>query len=133
MTWSTVLKQSSQMFFKIGVLKNLAYFKGKHVCWSLFLIKLQALSPATLLKIDSNTDVFQWNSRNFKELLLLQNTSDGCFWQFLKNSSDCSSFEKLCLYIGNFKYLLNCSSSFNGWKKYLGKVVKCEIWKNATF
>ena len=26
----------SQMFFKIGVLKNFAYFTGKHLCCSLF-------------------------------------------------------------------------------------------------
>ena len=29
------------MFFKIGVIKNLATFLGKHLSWSLFLIKLQ--------------------------------------------------------------------------------------------
>ena len=28
----------SQMFFKIGVLKNFAIFTGKHLRWSLFLI-----------------------------------------------------------------------------------------------
>ena len=33
-----------QMFFKIGVHKNFANFTGKHLCWSLFLKKLQALS-----------------------------------------------------------------------------------------
>ena len=32
----------SQMFFEIGVLKNLRSFTEKHMCWSLFLIKLQA-------------------------------------------------------------------------------------------
>ena len=32
-------KSHSQMFFKIGVLKNFA--TGKHLCWSLFLIKLK--------------------------------------------------------------------------------------------
>ena len=32
----------SQMFFKIVVLKNFANFIGKHQCWSIFLIKLQA-------------------------------------------------------------------------------------------
>ena len=32
----------SQMFFKIGVTKNFAMFTGKHLCWSLFLIKMQA-------------------------------------------------------------------------------------------
>ena len=36
------LKSSpSQMFFKIGVLKNFTIFTGKHLCWSLVLIKLQ--------------------------------------------------------------------------------------------
>ena len=39
---------------KIGVRKNLAIFKGEHICWSLYLIKLQALRPATLLKRDPN-------------------------------------------------------------------------------
>ena len=43
----------SQMFFKIGALKNFANFKGKHLCWSLFLIKLQAPRPTILLKRDS--------------------------------------------------------------------------------
>ena len=31
-----------QMFFNIGVLRNFANFTGKHLCQSLFLIKLQA-------------------------------------------------------------------------------------------
>ena len=38
--------------------KNFAISTEKHLCWSLFLIKLQALVPATLLKIDSNTGFF---------------------------------------------------------------------------
>ena len=41
---------------KKGVLKKFANFIGKHLCWSQFLIKLQALEPATLLKINSSTD-----------------------------------------------------------------------------
>ena len=32
----------SQMLFEIDVLKNFSNFTGKHLCWSLFLIKLQA-------------------------------------------------------------------------------------------
>ena len=32
------------------VFKNFANFTGKHLCWSLFLIKLHAFRPATLLK-----------------------------------------------------------------------------------
>ena len=31
-----------QMFFKICALKNFATLTGKHLCWSIFLIKLQA-------------------------------------------------------------------------------------------
>ena len=44
----------SQMFFKIDVLKNFANFTGKHLCWSLFSIQLQALRSAPLLKRDFN-------------------------------------------------------------------------------
>ena len=46
----------SQMFFKISVLKNFALFTGKHLCWSLFLIKRE-------------TGVFLWILRNFYEQL----------------------------------------------------------------
>ena len=35
---------------KKTVLKNFAIFTGKHLYWSLFLIKFQAFSPATLSK-----------------------------------------------------------------------------------
>ena len=44
---------------KKAVLNNFAIFTGKHLCWSLYLIKLQDFSPATLLERDSNTSVFQ--------------------------------------------------------------------------
>ena len=43
---------------KKAVLKNFAIFTGKHLCWGLFLIKLQVSRPATLLKRDSNTGKF---------------------------------------------------------------------------
>ena len=55
---TNIRSNRSQMFFKIGALKNFTNFTGKHPCWSLFLTKLQALWPATLLKRDSNTSVF---------------------------------------------------------------------------
>ena len=54
-----------RIFIKISVVKNLAIFTGKHLCWSLFLRKLQVLRPASLLKEDSNTGVFLWTLRNF--------------------------------------------------------------------
>ena len=40
----------SQMFFKIVVLKNLAIFTGKHLCWCFFLIKGFPVKSAKLLK-----------------------------------------------------------------------------------
>ena len=40
------------------VLKNFLIFRGKHLCWSLLLIDLRALRPATFFKRDSNTGVF---------------------------------------------------------------------------
>ena len=55
-----------QMFFKIGSIKNFAIFTGKHLCWGLFLIKLQVL-PVDIAK--------------FLRIAFLCNTSGGCFWQ----------------------------------------------------
>ena len=43
------VRTSSQVFFLKGVLKNFAIFTGKHLRYSLFLIKLQA---------HSNTGIF---------------------------------------------------------------------------
>ena len=43
------LKQPPEVFCKKSVLKSFINFTGKHLCWSLF---------STLLKRDSNTDVF---------------------------------------------------------------------------
>ena len=47
----------SQMFFKISVLKNFANFTRKHLCCSLFLLKLQALRP---FKNTFFTELLQW-------------------------------------------------------------------------
>ena len=54
-----------QIFIKISEIKDFAIFTGKHLCWSPFSRKLQVLNPASLLKGDSNTGVFQWILRNF--------------------------------------------------------------------
>ena len=52
---------------KRSVLKNFAKFTAKHLCGSLFLIKLQTLRPRTLLKTESSAGVFLFISRIFKE------------------------------------------------------------------
>ena len=46
----------SQIFFKMGFLKNFANFTGKHLCWSLFLIKLQAWRRIKIQKMED------WNN-----------------------------------------------------------------------
>ena len=46
-----VQKQPPEVFFKKGVLKNFANLTGKHLCWSLFLIKLQARRTPILKNI----------------------------------------------------------------------------------
>ena len=43
-------KQSPQVFYTKGVLKNFTIFKGKHLCQILFFNKVAGLRPATLLK-----------------------------------------------------------------------------------
>ena len=64
---------SSQMFFKIGVFKNFANFTGKHLCWSLFLIKLESPRPAKWM------GSWRFEIREIFKNTFLQNTSGGCF------------------------------------------------------
>ena len=49
-------KQPPELFYKKAVLKNVAIFTGRYLCWSLAF--LHAFRPATLLKIDHTTGVF---------------------------------------------------------------------------
>ena len=67
-----------------AVLKNFAIFTGKHLCWSLFFIKLQLWSPAILLKRDSNTGLFLWILPVFSKHLFRKTSaaSDPCFHLF---------------------------------------------------
>ena len=59
------------MFYKKVALKHFAIFTGKRLCWSLFFTKLQNFRHATLLKIDSNTEVVLL--RNFCKTPILNN------------------------------------------------------------
>ena len=58
-------KQLLQVFYKKAALEDFEILTGKYLCWSLFLIKLQAFRLATLLKRDSDTGVFLWILQNF--------------------------------------------------------------------
>ena len=61
----------SQIFFKIGVLKNFAGFTGKHMCQSLFFNKVAGMRPATLLKKDTLAQLFSVNFVKFLGILFL--------------------------------------------------------------
>ena len=52
---------------QMGVLKNFAMFTRKHICWSLFLIKLQVFR------------CFPVNTAKFLRAAFLWNSFGGCF------------------------------------------------------
>ena len=75
----------SQMYGKIGGLKNFANFTGKYLCWSLFSIQLQAWGPAKNTFICRTPPVA---------------VSEGCFFEVviiidtIKPASQCSPEDK---------------------------------------
>ena len=72
--WGETNRSSpSQVFFKINVLKNFANFTGKHYCWSLFFIKLQAWRRL-------QHRCFPVKFTKYLRTPFLQNTFGGCFW-----------------------------------------------------
>ena len=50
------------MFFKVGVLKNFASFTGKHLGWSLFLIKFFYRTPPVAASVHVTFHVFSFTS-----------------------------------------------------------------------
>ena len=66
-------------FVKIGILKNFAKFTEKHLCLSLFLIKLQASRAATLLKRDSKNTYFEDHLREIPSEKKTLKFKDPCF------------------------------------------------------
>ena len=67
-----------QVFFKIRVLKNFAYFTGKHMCRNLFLKKV-----AGRLKKGLQHGSFPVIFAKFLKKRFLENTSGGCFCYLL--------------------------------------------------
>ena len=60
--WYFLAKNSSrlQMFFKISVLQNFAIFPGKHLSWSLFLIRLQVFRVFYAFRGYRNISGMKW-------------------------------------------------------------------------
>ena len=76
-TLSIFRSSRSQKFFKIGVLKNFAIFTRKHLCWSLFLIKLQAKRDSSKRRLPVNIAKYLRTPllKNICERLLLMKRS----------------------------------------------------------
>ena len=53
--------------------KNCAKYTGKYLCWSLFLMKFQALRPANLLKNDPSRGVFRCTLCSFSKNCVYKN------------------------------------------------------------
>ena len=50
-------KESPDVFYKKGVLKNFSKLSRKRLCWILIFSKVEGLNPATLLKKDRDKGV----------------------------------------------------------------------------
>ena len=102
----------TQMLFKTGALKNFTIFIGKHLCRSVFLIKLQVWRSATLLKKTPN-QCFPMDIAKFLRKLFLRNTSGGCFCGFGKltvqswASADLLFWNKNITWNGFYKRILD--------------------------
>ena len=67
----------SQLFLKKVALKKFANFSGKHLCWNLFLIKLQGFRP------EIQHRCFPVKFTKLLRTSFLYNTSGGCFCMLL--------------------------------------------------
>ena len=104
----TVVYLSNQKWsVKKGALKNFANFTENHLCWVSFIIKLQALRPATFFKRDSDTGVLRWNLRSFKSTYFEEHLwTSACF----------------CIFIGGFLYnAWSCDGDL--WWRFFAKAV----------
>ena len=87
-TEEVVRRSSSQMYFRIGVLKNFAMFTEKHLRWSFFLINMQVLRPA-------RTPFFTEHSR----WLLLEHLMNSLFIAFETMNSYVLALQRLFHFI----------------------------------
>ena len=72
-------KQSPEVSYKKGVLKNIKIFIRKHFCQSLFSNKVASLRPAALLKKRPRTMCFLVNFRKFKNTFFSRTPLGDCF------------------------------------------------------
>ena len=71
-----------KLFLKISQI-----FKGKHLSWSIFFIKLPNWRPVSFLKRDSNSGAFLWILRNFLKKSIPRNICERLLLRVLKPTS----------------------------------------------
>ena len=98
-------KQPPEVFCKKDVLKNLANFTEKHLCWSLFLI----------LKRDSNTPIFLWNLRNFKNTYFEEHLRTTASAYIVKQT--CCFQLHVCLSMYDLLVDTRCQRVKSGWQE----------------
>ena len=65
---------------KQTALENFAIFTGKHLCRSLFFVKVASLRPETLFKKRLQHRCFLVNIKKFLRAPILKNICECCFW-----------------------------------------------------
>ena len=82
MQWTGFTNKSKSLlvFYKKAVVKNFAYFFGKHLCRHLFLKKLHTYSLQLSSNRYSNTGVFLWSLQNLSEQPFCRTPPGDCCW-----------------------------------------------------
>ena len=98
------------MFLKIGVLKNLANFTGKNLCWSLFLLKghLHRCFPVKFLKFLRTTFLQNTSSVATLSRVILRRA----FHMHFRSSHQGCSKKKVFLEISQYSQESTCARVF---------------------
>ena len=93
-----IQKQPLEVFYKKKLFLKISQYSQEKTCVAVpFLIKLQALRPATLLKTDSSTGIFLWILRNFKNIY---------FGEHMRTAASVDSYLLFYNYIQFYNYHL---------------------------
>ena len=90
---------------KKAFLRNFAIFTGKHLCRSLFLIKLQVFRSPTLLTRDSRQLLSCEYCEIFIKYLFWETSTNGCFWNVKCGSEVTKTFRCQRVHTNNPLYV----------------------------
>ena len=116
------ISRSSQRIYSVkkAVLKRFANVTGKHLCWSLFLMKSYAFMPSTLSKRDSKINLFLVKFAKFLRTPILKEICERL---------PCISYD-LHKYVSHVKK--NCQRTCTKFMNYLQRFDIIAILKNLS-